>query len=417
MDSNRAMWAEVDEQGRVVMPAEIASRYGLTTGARVRIEENGNNLKMHRALSHFAKLYIEPTNRCNITCRTCMRNTWDEQLGKMSDETFERILDGLQDVSPRPLVFFGGLGEPLFHPKTIEMVERVRALGAPVEIITNGILLNAARSRRLIDAGIDTLWVSLDGSKPENYEDVRLGAELPRVIENLETFRTLRRHSFRPQPEIAINFVALKRNIDDLPNVLALARQLGARRMMVSNVLPYDRAMRDETLYDRSLIDIAYLPSQWLPRLYLPKIDIDDRTRQAFISSLRSNWNVTFAGNNLGGANDACNFVESGSMTIGWDGGVSPCIPLLHSHFTYLRNRKRLIRRHIVGNLAEHSLIDLWNDPGYVAYRERVQSFAFAPCTFCGGCDMVDSNEEDCLGNVFPACGACLWAQGLIQCP
>lgn len=417
MDSNRAMWAEVDEQGRLVMPAKVASRYGLAPGARMRIEENGNNLKMHRAISHFAKLYIEPTNRCNITCRTCMRNTWDEKLGKMSDETFERILDGLKDVSPRPLVFFGGLGEPLFHPKTVEMIERVRALGAPVEMITNGILLNAERSRRLIDAGIDTLWVSLDGSKPENYEDVRLGAELPRVIENIETFRTLRRHSFRPQPEIAINFVALKRNIDDLPNVLALARKLGARRMMVSNVLPYDRAMRDETLYDRSLIDIAYLPSQWLPRLNMPKIDIDERTREAFIGSLRSNWNVTFAGNNLGGANDACNFVESGSMTIGWDGGVSPCIPLLHSHFTYLRNRKRLIRRHTIGSLAERGLIDLWNDPGYVAYRERVQSFAFAPCTFCGGCEMIDSNEEDCLGNVFPACGACLWAQGLIQCP
>jgi hypothetical protein len=46
-----------------------------------------------------------------------------------------------------------------------------------------------------------------------------------------------------------------------------------------------------------------------------------------------------------------------------------------------------------------------------------VQGFAFAPCTFCGGCEMLDGNEEDCLGNEFPACGGCLWAQGLIQCP
>jgi MoaA/NifB/PqqE/SkfB family radical SAM enzyme len=159
------------------------------------------------------------------------------------------------------------------------------------------------------------------------------------------------------------------------------------------------------------------MPSQWLPRLNLPKIDINERTQAAFLNALRSGWNVTFAGNNLGGANDVCHFIESGSISIGWDGSVSPCIPLLHSHFTFLHRRKRLIRRHVIGNLAERNLIDLWNDPGYVAYRERVQSFAFAPCTFCGGCDMVDSNEEDCLGNVFPACGGCLWAQGLIQCP
>ncbi|HBH13749.1 MAG TPA: hypothetical protein DDX29_11650 [Clostridiales bacterium] len=27
------------------------------------------------------------------------------------------------------------------------------------------------------------------------------------------------------------------------------------------------------------------------------------------------------------------------------------------------------------------------------------------------------SNEKDCLKNEFPACGGCLWAQGVIQCP
>ena len=417
MESNRTIWAEVDEHGRLVMPAEVAARYGLTPGARMRIEETGNNMRLHRASTHLAKVYIEPTNRCNITCRTCMRNIWDEKLGKMSEETFARILDGLQGISPKPLVFFGGLGEPLFHPKTIEMVERVKALGAPVELITNGILLNTERSRRLIDAGLDALWVSLDGAKPESYEDVRLGAEMPRVLENIETFCSLRRHTFRPMPELGVNFVAMKRNIADLPDVLALARRLGARRFMVSNVLPYDAEMQKETLYTKSLIDIAYMPSQWLPRLNMPKMDIDDQTRDAFIGALRSGWNVTFAGNNLGGANDVCTFIESGSTTVGWDGSVSPCIPLMHTHTTFLRQRKRLVRRHVIGNLAERGLIDLWNDPGYVAYRERVQSFAFAPCSFCGGCDMVDSNEEDCLGNVFPACGGCLWAQALIQCP
>ena len=417
MDENRAMWAEVDEQGRLVMPSEMVERFGLKPGARLRVENLANNMRLHRPVSQLAKVYIEPTNRCNITCVTCMRNIWDEPPGKMAPETFEQILGGLKQITPRPLVFFGGIGEPLFHTQTIEMIERVREIGAPVEIITNGILLNAERSRRLIDAHIETLWISIDGAQPESYADVRLGAELPRVIENVQTFRSMRRHSFRPMPEIGINFVAMKRNIHDLPAVLKLALSLGARRFMASNVLPYDRSMQKETLYNAALINIAYLPSPWLPRLNIPKLDIDDTTREAFLGALQSGWNVTFAGNNLGGANDVCNFVESGSMAIGWDGSVAPCIPLLHSHTTYLRKRERFVRRHVIGKVSDHSLSDLWNDPGYVAYRKRVQSFAFAPCSFCGGCEMLDSNLEDCLGNTFPVCGGCLWAQALIQCP
>ena len=417
MDENRAIWAEVDEQGRLVMPPEMVAQFGLAPGARLRVDHLENSMRLHRPVSQLAKVYIEPTNRCNITCVTCMRNIWDEPLGKMTEDTFEKILEGLKQITPRPLVFFGGIGEPLFHPKTIEMVERVRAIGSPVEIITNAILLNAERSKRLIAAGIDTLWVSIDGARPESYEDVRLGAELPRVLANLETFRGMRYHSFTPKPALGINFVAMKRNIADLPEVLKIAASVGARKFMVSNVLPYDQQMNKETLYNDALINIAYLPSPSLPRLSIPKMDINDTTRQAFLAAINSGWNVTFAGNNFGGSNDVCNFIESGAMAIGWDGSVAPCIPLLHTHSTYLRKRERLLKRHVIGKVGEKSLIELWNDPGYIAYRERVHSFAFAPCSFCGGCDMLDSNEEDCIGNQFPVCGGCLWAQALIQCP
>lgn len=41
----------------------------------------------------------------------------------------------------------------------------------------------------------------------------------------------------------------------------------------------------------------------------------------------------------------------------------------------------------------------------------------YSPCHVCGGCQLLEKNEEDCYGNTFPACGGCLWAQGVIQCP
>jgi len=102
---------------------------------------------------------------------------------------------------------------------------------------------------------------------------------------------------------------------------------------------------------------------------------------------------------------------------VGWDGVVSPCLPLLHSHAAFLYERKRFSRRHVIGNIDEHDLQELWNRPDYIALRERVQNFDFSPCVFCGGCNLSQSNEEDCIGNTFPTCGGCLWAQGVIQCP
>jgi MoaA/NifB/PqqE/SkfB family radical SAM enzyme len=113
----------------------------------------------------------------------------------------------------------------------------------------------------------------------------------------------------------------------------------------------------------------------------------------------------------------SCPFVERGSVSVRWDGEVSPCLPLLHTHLGYLDFRSRTSLAHSVGNVNERSLLELWGDPRYVALRERLQAFDFAPCTVCNSCDMADENLEDCFGNTIPACGGCLWAQGFIQCP
>jgi MoaA/NifB/PqqE/SkfB family radical SAM enzyme len=418
VDSQIGIWTEVDEEGRLVIPAELVERYGLGPGAPVWIEKGKNDVRLHRPVTDLKKIYIEPTNQCNIACRMCMRNSWDEPSGWMSSETFDVILENLENISPMPIVSFGGLGEPLAHPDFIDMVVRVKKLGGRVEMITNGTLLDERRSRQLVDGGLDMVWVSIDGASPESYADVRLGAALPEVLANLDRLRELRESwTYFPTPEIGITFVAMKRNIADLPEVIKMGRRVGAKHFMVSHVLPYTAEMQAERLYARMLRNITYMPSLWVPQLNLPKMNLNENTQDVFIQLLNSSCNVTFAGNNLGGSNDVCTFIQSGSMAIGWDGSASPCLPLLHNHISYLHGKPRRSRRHIIGNIKEQSMIALWQDPDYVAYRKRVQSFAFAPCTSCGGCDLSEANEEDCFGITFPACGGCLWAQGVIQCP
>jgi MoaA/NifB/PqqE/SkfB family radical SAM enzyme len=417
MSLSTEKFATVNENGEIVLPAELAVQYGLLPGSQARIEVNANHLRLHRPVTQLNKVYVEPTNLCNLDCVTCMRYNWDENLGRMSEDTFQNILAGLQALAEKPTVFFGGLGEPLFHPRTVEWIAQAKAAGCKVELITNGTTLTPRRSRQLIEAELDVIWLSLDGATPESYADVRLGAELPKVIENIQTLRRMRPGGHWPRPVIGVAFVAMKRNIQDLPEIIRIGRSVGAKLFSISNVMPYTEEMLAERLYTRTMKNITYMSSAWLPSLNLPKMDFDETTQSALFAALNSGCSVTLAGSNLSGANDVCNFIESGTMTIAWDGGVSPCWPLMHSHVSYLHGKPRHIRRHVAGNVNERGLSEIWLDEEYVAYRQKVQGFGFAPCTFCGGCDLSQANEEDCLGNSFPACGGCLWSQGVIQCP
>lgn len=410
-------WAEVDEEGRLILPPALREQFGLKPGARVRLDEGQNFIRLHRPVTHLTKIYIEPTVACNLDCITCFRNAWDQPLGRMTEETFTRILNGLKELSPRPSVYFGGIGEPLFHPKTVEWIARVKELGVKVELITNGTILNEKKAQQLIAAGLDILWVSIDGATPESYADVRMGAELPKVLENLRRFDKMRKGGHFPKPEIGVAFVAMKRNIKDLPKVIKLGQSFRAKYFSVSNIQPPTADLQSERLYLRTMKDLAYLPSSSVPTLSLPKMDFNEETRQALFEAFNSGCNVSFAGNNWGGANDVCNFVESGTMSIAWNGDVSPCWPLMHTHISYLHDKPRLSKKHVIGNVHDRSLEELWLDPHYVAYRQRLHNFSFAPCTFCGGCELSEANEEDCFGNPSPVCGGCLWAQGIIQCP
>jgi len=417
MYTKPTLWAEVDQQGRLVLPPEVAQQYGFDPGSKMRIDEGTNDIRLHRSVTHLAKMHVEPTNQCNLECSICMQRIWDEPPGLMAERTFQSILAGAREFSPPPSIFFGGLGEPLSHAKIFDWIAQAKALECKVELITNGTLLTKPFSHCLIEAGLDVLWVSIDGATPESYADLRQGAELPRVVENLSYLRKIRKGGHFPKPAIGIAFVAMKRNIDDLPKVISLGKKVGAKQFLVTNVMPYSEDTQAEMLYKGTLRNITYLPSPFLPKLRIPRMDINETTQDAFLQALNSGCNVELAGYNLGGANDVCTFIESGSLAIGWQGSVSPCPPLLHDHVSYLNGWKRFSRKHVIGNINERGLEDMWLDGDYVAYRQRVQSFGFAPCTPCGGCELLEANEEDCYGITHPACGSCLWAQGVIQCP
>ncbi len=413
MDGKLEFQIETDDRGRLVLPPEAVSRYRLKPGTRICLEDNGNALLLQKESGPPRKVYIEPTNRCNLECRTCMRRVWDEPLGLMPASTFGCILEGLRGFSPVPKIFFGGIGEPLAHPDIAEMVAQAKTLEGEVELITNGTLLSREMSRRLLHAGLDMLWVSIDGATPASYSDVRLGAALPEVLTNIAVFRNLRQTEYTQKARIGLSFVAMKRNIADLPEILRLGKELGARRLLVSNVLPYTAEMEQEVLYSRSRLDFFYGSF-----LELPVMDITETTLHPLYQTLSREKSLAFTATRPNEGKGRCPFIQDQTTAISWEGNLSPCLPLLRSHKAFLeQGRERFSRRYVIGNVREKSPQDLWEDPEYVSFRRRVQAFDFAPCVVCRGCEWGKGNEEDCFGNSFPTCGGCLWAQGVIQCP
>jgi MoaA/NifB/PqqE/SkfB family radical SAM enzyme len=243
-----------------------------------------------------------------------------------------------------------------------------------------------------------------------------LGAALPTVFENIVCFSNLR-DSRNAATEIGISFVAMRRNIADLPVLIQMSSRLGASRYMVTNVLPYTKEMCQEMLYARSVDEVASVPSPQSPRIDLPRIDLNPDSQDAIIQSIRYRQNVQINGVPLGQEKGRCPFVERGSVAVSWDGAVSPCLALMHHYISYLHDRRRSVERHTIGNLMDQDLKSIWEAPDYVDFRKRVQAFDFSPCIWCGGCSWSEKNQEDCFANTFPTCGGCLWAQGVIRCP
>jgi MoaA/NifB/PqqE/SkfB family radical SAM enzyme len=370
-----------------------------------------------RSSKNLSRVYLEPTNACNLGCRTCMRNAWEEPLGKMSMQTFEQVMQGIQTFTPAPMVFFGGFGEPLAHPDIREMVAIARKAGVEVELITNGTLLDENTAGWMIELGLNRLWVSIDGATPESYADVRLGDALPIVLDNLTRLHQMKYLTGSSQPNLGIAFVAMKRNIADLLDVIRLGKRLGADQFSVSNVLPHTRELCDQVLYAHSMYSSNIQSSHWSPEVSLPRMDMDESMNNRLAEVLKKCNLLQISRQTLKLGVNTCPFLEKDSISIRWDGAVSPCLPLLHTHTSFLEDTYRTSHAYAIGNINDRSLVDLWNDPGYVQLRERLRTFDFSPCTFCNSCDMAEANLEDCFGNAHPACGGCLWAQGFIQCP
>jgi len=401
------------------LPAELRRRWNLSGNSEFLLTETPEGLFLAPEDPPLRKVYLEPTSACNLRCRTCVRTSWTEPTGFMELSTFRKLLDDLKRFPSLQEMAFWGVGEPLYHGDIVEMVALAHARGLRTEIVTNGILLDKRMSEGLVKARLDTIVVSVDGVTSESYADIRCGGDLSQVKDNIMGLRRARKSIFWDTPEVGIEFVAMRRNVDQLPELANIAFSMGATFIVVTNLLPYTEELQGEILYGFSAATRNDTPRYFAsPELLLPRIDM----RPEYMAPLLKLMNRVgrpkiglraYAPSD----DDHCPFISRGSMAVTWTGDVSPCVALMHSYRCFVIGREKSIRSYTVGNVKEDEIQDIWNKKEYRDFRRRVATFDFAPCLRCGGCEYAESNEEDCFGNPHPVCGDCLWARRVLLCP
>lgn len=411
----RRRYLKAKARGRLDLPADLVRKMGAAPGARLEVREIDGRLQIRPDIHSLSRLYIEPTSRCNLSCRTCIRNTWNEPMGDMPFPLFERLVAQLEDFPHLKSVMFAGFGEPTAHKDILRMIRAVHRLGLRTEITTNGTLLDGPMIEGLRRAGLDVLWASFDSAGEKGFEDIRRGAKFGPIVGAL---RALQAGNARSRHKIRVNlsFVVMRRNVTDLKNLDDLARRVGAEKVLVSNILPYSAEMEKEMLCALTLSTGTFSGAA-KTEIALPRMDVTPDTRETILRLLRGYENLNLMGNPIFTETNYCRFIEGRTSFVRWDGQVAPCMGLLHGYTTFLYGYERKIKPHSFGSVGRSTLGAIWRSRSYRRFRETVRTFDFSPCHICGGCTLLESNEEDCQGSVFPTCGGCLWAQGIIQCP
>ena len=373
------------------------------------------------------KLYIEPTTKCNLNCKMCFRHTWfDEPMCDLSLEDYRHVLATMPKTVET--IFFGGMGEPLFHKDILEMIRLAAETGVEVELLTNGTLLTEKMINGIMDAGLTRLWISIDNLETDSSINANSDSgELEhsghdhsgRVLSNIRMLNKIRQKRISTLC-LGITFVAMKSNAHQLSKLPFFIAQHLVDEVNVSNISPTDEASQNEMLYT-GLVNMYTGPGKGsvLPTVRLPYFDMNIPEAADGICSLMSkqNFNLYFNDQPVLRKTGYCKFVREGMTFVRADGKVSPCMALLHNGYTYLSNFRRKITHCSFGSIKEQPLAEIWNSKEYKTFRRKFDEFDFASCIYCGHCELFAENKEDCIGNSHPACGGCLWAEGVLSCP
>jgi len=153
-------------------------------------------------------------------------------------------------------------GEPLTRTDILELIRAARTAGLYVNLITSGLPLDETKLAALVEAGLDHFQLSFQGAREEIAQEISGTKAHPQKLRVLEWLK-------RYRLAVTLNFVIHRRNIEQLPEMLALAESSSATRVEFANVQYYGWAFanRDVLLPTREqlMTSLDFLKTAQLP--------------------------------------------------------------------------------------------------------------------------------------------------------
>ena len=193
---------------------------------------NGNGQHSNQVNQSKPRLiFWELTKGCNLRCIHCRATATElSSPSDLSTQAARDIIDQIAAVSTPILVLSGG--EPLFRSDIFQLARYGTDKGLRVALATNGTLVTKHIARMIVDSGVQRVAISLDGSDALIHDTFR---GIPGAFDAaIAGFRNLKNLGMSVQ----INTTIARHNAHQLPQVLELAKSLGADALHTFLLVP-----------------------------------------------------------------------------------------------------------------------------------------------------------------------------------
>jgi len=173
------------------------------------------------------------TNACNLRCKHCYQNADKPLLDELTLEEKLMVVDQL-DRADVPAVAFSG-GEPLIHPHFLPVAREVASRGMYVAVATNGTAITRDLAKKLREAGVQYVEVSLDSPNTQKHDEFRgVQGSWERAVRGV-------RNCVEEGITTGVAMTLTKANFHEIGEMVDLCEDLGVKRVIFFNFIPTGR--------------------------------------------------------------------------------------------------------------------------------------------------------------------------------
>lgn len=177
-------------------------------------------------------LLAELTHRCPLQCPYCANPLdLERAAAELDTATWLRVLDEAAALGVLQVHFSGG--EPTARKDLLDLVRGAARAGLYSNLITSGVMLDAASLGALADAGLDHVQLSFQDADAAQAD--RMGGYRQGHRKKLEVAALVRASGL----PLTANFVVHRQNLERLPEMLLLGEEIGASRIEIAHVQYY----------------------------------------------------------------------------------------------------------------------------------------------------------------------------------